>query len=148
MLLTRGPVVLALPLALLPLTSCSTDPPITTVGVAETSTVVWAPIIDVNAGDCLAGTAAAADEVPTVPCETVGAIPVLGIGSVDAGAPAARPAEAVVNGYAIAACEEFTDSWAMQHERPATGLMQVAVAPDVAWDGPGTSVLCGVVEVA
>ncbi len=146
MLLTRTRQASVLAGALLLLAACSPEGPTTSVGVTETSIVVWAPIAEVAVGDCLAGTAAAEDLVPTAPCEALGAIPVLGIGVVDGTAPTTRPAEPVVNGYAIAACDAFTDAWASEHGRPETGLMQVAVAPDVAWDGPGTAVLCGVVE--
>jgi hypothetical protein len=59
-------------------------------------------------------------------------------------APAERPAEQVVHGYASAACTRAVTDYARDRSIPETGLLQIAVISDTEWSGAQTPVVCAV----
>ncbi|VTR76970.1 hypothetical protein [Cellulomonas hominis] len=66
--------------------------------------------------------------------------------TVGADAPVAQPSEAVVIGYATAACEPAVQEYADRRGVQVAGLLQIAVVPEDRWDGPATPVVCAVSE--
>lgn len=116
------------------------------IGAANTAAVHLVDFDEVPPGSCLGGTGPREGRVPLVSCDEPGAIPVLAVVTVGQDAPASRPAQAVVNGYAAAACEDSVSWYAQEHSVPVTGLLQVAVVSDRDWQGSDTPVVCAVAE--
>ncbi len=116
------------------------------VGTADRSALVPTPFDEITTDDCLGDSAPVDGMVPAISCSEPGALAIEAVVTVGPDAPAARPADAVVIGYATAACEPHVTSYADGRGIPVTGLLQVAVVPDGQWDGPDTPVVCAVVE--
>ncbi|MBU5422238.1 hypothetical protein KQI48_06135 [Cellulomonas hominis] len=130
------------------LVSCAqgTDSGDTHFGSADRSTFVPTPFDEITTQDCLGDSVPIDGMVPAIACTEPGALAIEAVVTVGADAPVAQPAEAVVLGYATAACEPSVRAYADRRGIPVTGLMQVTVVPEDRWDGPDTPVVCAVAE--
>lgn len=115
-------------------------------GAADPSTFVPTPFDEITTEHCLGNSVPIDGMVPAIACTEPGALAIEAVVTVGADAPVAQPAEAVVLGYATAACEPFVRAYADGRGIPVTGLMQVTVVPEERWDGPETPVVCAVSE--
>lgn len=98
----------------------------------------------VSEDDCLGDSVPLDGMVPTIDCAEPGALAIEAVVTVGPDAPSEQPADAVVIGYATAACESTVQAYAEERGIPVTGLLQVAVVPEDQWQGPDTPVVCAV----
>ncbi|MFI2752583.1 hypothetical protein ACGIF2_04020 [Cellulomonas sp. P22] len=143
----RPAVLAAVMLAAIALTGCSAGQdeggPVT-IGVRDASVIQPVGFDEIAAGDCIGGTGPIDGKAPSVSCDEAGAMPVQAVVVLGEDAPAERPAPSVVNGYAIAACQDTFQQYADDLGVPLTGLLQITVISDTDWQGPQTPVVCAV----
>lgn len=141
-----------LTVAALSLSACSADAESghsSPVGVTDASLLDPVDFDEVTTDDCLGGTSAIEGRAPVAPCDTDGAVPVESVVMLGNDAPDARPTdEAIVAGYATAACGDAVESYAERHSIPTEGLLRIAVVSDIEWQGADTPVVCAVLQVS
>lgn len=124
----------------------STGPGEAHFGSADQSRLTPIPFSEITTQDCLGDSSPIDGMVPAIDCSEPGALAIEAVVALGPGAPIAQPAEAVVIGYATAACEPHAEAYADARGIPVTGLLQIAVVPVDRWDGPETPVVCAVSE--
>jgi hypothetical protein len=116
------------------------------IGVGDPALVEHVTFGEVTEDSCVADTRAVDGLVAVASCDVAGSIPVQQVTTVGTDAPAERPAEQVVHGYASAACTGAVASYARDRNIPETGLLLIAVISDTEWAGAQTPVVCAVSE--
>ncbi|GIG26928.1 hypothetical protein [Cellulomonas denverensis] len=113
-------------------------------GTADRSVFEPTPFEETTTDHCLGDSVPIDGMVPVISCTESGSVPIEAVVTVGPDAPVEQPAEAVVIGYATAACEAAVEAYAAERNIPVTGLLQIAVVPDDRWNGPDTPVVCAV----